>query len=142
MNILFLCVANSARSQIAEGLARKIFGNKFDIQSAGSKPSKLVHPLAIEVLREIGIDSSAHFSKGIDDLPNTFLHQLDFVITLCEDEKCPFLPGQFNRQSWALPDPASSVAENIENFRKVRDSIEMKLNLLKESFENVPTRET
>jgi arsenate reductase len=89
MKILFLCVENSARSQIAEGIAKKIFGNMADIQSAGSNPSK-VHPLAIEVMKEHGIDISGQKSKSIDKID---MADIDWVITLCAEEICPYLGG-------------------------------------------------
>ncbi|NUN06943.1 MAG: hypothetical protein HUU57_14420 [Bdellovibrio sp.] len=81
--ILFLCVANSARSQLAEGLAKAIFGNKAIIESAGSMPSGRIQPGAIEVLQEEGIDISKNWSKSVEQLPKNFLDNLDFVITLC-----------------------------------------------------------
>ena len=134
MNILFLCVANSARSQIAEGLARLILDNAFHIESAGSAPANKVHPLAVKVLQEIGLDISHHTSKGIDELPRHFLENLDLVITLCREEQCPVLSGKFRKESWALPDPVNptvSVEEEIESFQNVRDAIQMKIEKLK-----------
>ncbi len=94
MKILFLCVANSARSQMAEGLAKNIFGDKAEIQSAGSQPSGKVNPIAIEALKEIGIDISKNYSKFYDELPAKFFADLDYVITLCADEVCPVLSSQ------------------------------------------------
>lgn len=106
--ILFLCVANSARSQMAEGLARTILGPDFIIASAGSQPSGSVQPWAIRVLKEEGIDISAQRSKAIHDLPKEFLEQLDFVVTLCAEEICPVLNSQAERLQWPIPDPASA----------------------------------
>ena len=130
MNILFLCVANSARSQIAEGLARHIFPNA-EVQSAGSEPGTL-NPFAVQVLMEEGIDISKHFSKSVDDLPSGFLGKIDFVITLCAEEVCPVLLDQgAKRLHWPFPDPASK--EKLPNeimlarFREVRDGIRKKL---------------
>ncbi|MGE0525602.1 MAG: arsenate reductase ArsC [Bdellovibrionales bacterium] len=134
MKILFLCVANSARSQIAEGLAKVILDNDFQIESAGSAPSGKVHPLAVQVLQEFGIDISHHRSKSIDDLPNEFRRDLGLVVTLCREEQCPFLPGKFKKESWALPDPVNpsvSAQEEIESFRQIRDVIQMKIEKLK-----------
>ena len=134
MNILFLCVANSARSQIAEGLAKSILGNDFHIESAGSAPSGVVHPLATKVLREIGIDISSHRSKSIDDLPKEFLQNLDLVVALCREEQCPAFPGKFKRESWALPDPVNASAvpdKEINSFRDTRDAINRKIENLK-----------
>jgi len=134
VNILFLCVANSARSQMAEGLAKLLLNNEAHIESAGSAPAKHVHPLAVKVLREIGIDISHHKSKSIDDLPKEFLQNLDLVITLCKEEQCPVLPGTFKKESWALPDPVNpsiSAQEEIESFRNIRDAIQMKIEKLR-----------
>lgn len=133
MNILFLCVANSARSQIAEGLAKFILDNDFHIESAGSVPSGKVHPLAIQVLREMGIDISHHKSKRIDDLPKAFLQNLDLVITLCREEQCPVLTGKFKKESWALPDPVNPSVpdEEINAFRDARDTIQKKIEKLR-----------
>lgn len=134
MNILFLCVANSARSQIAEGLARVILDNDFHIESAGSAPSGKVHPLAVQVLQEVGINISHHRSKGIDDLPHEFRQDLGLVVTLCREEQCPVLPGKFRKESWALPDPVNpsiSAEEEIESFRNVREAIQINIEKLK-----------
>ena len=87
--ILFLCVANSARSQMAEGLARAILGEHVEVLSAGSQPTK-VNPYAIEAMRDLGIDISGHRSKSVDEIDTA---QLDLVVTLCADEVCPVLPG-------------------------------------------------
>lgn len=126
--ILFLCVANSARSQMAEGLARQIFGDRALIQSAGSQPSR-VNPYAIEVMHEIGADLGSHSSKSVDTIdPAT----VDTVITLCAEEVCPVFLGQTRRLHWPIPDPAStdpSIAreEMLRRFRAARDSIREKL---------------
>ena len=100
MNILFLCVANSARSQLAEGIAKKLFGTKANIESAGSVPSGKVQPWAVKVLSESGIDISQNWSKSIDQLSHEFVEQLDFVITLCAEEVCPVLPSKAKRLHW------------------------------------------
>ncbi len=134
MNLLFLCVANSARSQIAEGLAKIILGNDFHIESAGSAPSGIVHPLATKVLQEIGIDISHHKSKSINDLPKEFLQNLDLVVALCREEQCPVFPGKFKRESWALPDPVNASVmpeEEIKSFRDTRDVIKGELENLR-----------
>lgn len=120
--ILFLCVANSARSQMAEGLARSYFGNKALVQSAGSKPSR-VNPLAIRALAELGIDISGHRSKSVAEIdPST----VDTVITLCAEEECPLFLGQAERLHWGLPDPAGQPGteeEQLRKFREIRDEI-------------------
>jgi arsenate reductase len=128
MNILFLCVANSARSQIAEGLANSMFANKATIQSAGSAPSGKVQLWAIEVLKEEGIDISRNFSKSFDQLSPKFLASLDYVITLCAEEVCPVMVSKAKKIHWPIPDPASASEEEKQSaFRQVRDSIRSKL---------------
>jgi arsenate reductase len=122
--ILFLCVANSARSQMAEGLARAMFGDDVRVQSAGSTPSR-VSPYAIEVMREVGIDLSAHHSKSVDTIdPAT----VDIVITLCAEEVCPVFLGRARRLHWPITDPASADPsaprdEMLARFRAARDAI-------------------
>jgi arsenate reductase len=126
--VLFLCVANSARSQLAEGLARTIFGDRATIQSAGSQPSR-VNPYAIEVMKEIGVDLASHASKSVDSIdPST----VDVVITLCAEEVCPVFLSQARRLHWPIPDPASTDPsltrdELLHRFRTARDTIRAKL---------------
>ncbi len=126
-SILFLCVANSARSQLAEGLARPLFPG-FRIQSAGSRPSR-VNPYAIEALAERGIDASTHTSKPVSDIdPAT----VDLVITLCAEEVCPAFLGRAERLHWPIPDPASDdpalTPEDLRaRFRAARDEIARRL---------------
>jgi arsenate reductase len=124
-SILFLCVANSARSQLAEGLARKLFGDRIRVQSAGSNPSR-VNPYAIDVAREVGVDLSAHHSKSVDTIdPAT----VDTVITLCAEEVCPVFLADVRRLHWPIPDPASDDPslgreEMLARFRRARDRIQ------------------
>lgn len=129
MKILFMCVANSARSQIAEGLARKMFPEA-EIQSAGSHPGKL-NPYAATVMKEIGIDISKHYSKSADELSPGFLATLDYVITLCAEEVCPVLVSKAKKLHWPHPDPATKEAlpesEALQRFRDARDAISKKL---------------
>lgn len=129
MKILFLCVANSARSQMAEGLAKDILGPEFDIRSAGSEPSGKVHEDAIKVMAEVGIDISSHVSEFYDDLPTDFLSNLDYVITLCAEEVCPTLASaRAKKLHWGMPDPASaSEVERLDSFREIRDKIKQKM---------------
>ncbi|MGE0632979.1 MAG: arsenate reductase ArsC [Pseudobdellovibrionaceae bacterium] len=134
MNVLFMCVANSARSQLAEGLARKEFPNA-QIMSAGSHPGKL-NPFAVKVMSEIGLDISKHFSKSVDDLSPEFLANLDYVITLCAEEVCPtVLVKDAKKLHWPFPDPASkdplSEEEFLERFRVARDNIQKKIRAFK-----------
>ena len=123
-SILFLCVANSARSQIAEGLARARFAARTRVQSAGSAPSA-VNPMAIEVLAEVGIDISRHTSKSVDTIDPA---SVDLVVTLCAEEVCPVFLGRARRLHWPLPDPASAPPEQKrQRFREVRDQIAARL---------------
>ncbi len=123
--VLFLCVANSARSQMAEGIARALAGDRLPIQSAGSAPSR-VNPLAVQALAEIGIDASVQHSKSVDDIDRT---TVDTVITLCAEEVCPIYLDSARRLHWPLPDPAghagpAETAEaSLQRFRTVRDEL-------------------
>lgn len=127
-SILFLCVANSARSQMAEGLGRLIFGDRVPVESAGSEPSK-VNPYAVEVMRELGVDLTAHHSKSVQTIdPAT----VGTVITLCAEEVCPVFLGQARRLHWPIPDPASKDPslgreEMLSRFRTARDTLREKL---------------
>tara|TARA_Y100000748_G_C15329916_1_gene423672 strand:- start:266 stop:685 length:420 start_codon:yes stop_codon:yes gene_type:complete len=137
MNILFLCVGNSARSQIAEGLAKEMFSKKFNIESAGSRPSGFVHSGAIKTMNEIGIDISFQTSKSIQDLDKKFLENLDFVITLCSEEVCPVLQNNAKRINWPNIDPANkNIQTNQQDkvFSSVRDNI---YNMLKKLYINI-----
>lgn len=128
-----MCVANSARSQLAEGLAKSIFGPGAVIESAGSRPSK-VNPYAIQVMKEIGIDISDHTSKSTDDLLPSFLRELDYVITLCAEEVCPMVVSKAKKLHWPLPDPAGQP--RIQRFRDVRDEIQKRLEQFKEELDS------
>ena len=121
MRVLFLCVANSARSQMAEGLARAMLPERIEIASAGSMPGQL-NPLAVEALAEIDIDISAHASKSVDSVnPET----ADVIITLCAEEVCPYVPAGVQRIHWPIPDPA--LAADIAAFRSARDEIKQRI---------------
>jgi arsenate reductase len=138
MNILFLCVANSARSQLAEGLAKKIFGPGVKIESAGSVPSGKVNPFAISVLKEMEIDISKNQSKSIDDLNPEFIVGLNYVITLCAEEVCPVMVSKAKKLHWGLPDPAAvrgSDLEVLQAFRNTRDEIQRRLIEFKSQIE-------
>ena len=128
-SVLFLCVANSARSQMAEGLARARFGERVRVQSAGSQPSA-VTPLAIEAMAELDIDISGQTSKSVDTIDPA---SVDTVVTLCAEEVCPAFLEMTRRMSWALPDPAAATgsdAERLQRFRDVRDEIARRLDTL------------
>ena len=129
MNILFMCVANSARSQLAEAIAKQIFGDTADIRSAGSKPTK-VNPFAIRVLDEDGADFRSLYSKTVDDLPRDFVDHLNYVITLCAEEVCPVITSKAKKLRWPLLDPAGhdgSDFEQMARFRNTRDEIRERL---------------
>ena len=123
--VLFLCTANSARSQMAEGLLRHLAGDEFEVVSAGSDPTKL-NPDAVEAMREIGIDISGHSAKDV----GKFISQnFTFVITVCAKakERCPIFPGAIWRLDWPLDDPANASGtreERLAVFRRVRDELE------------------
>jgi arsenate reductase len=123
--ILVLCTGNSCRSHLAEGILRSALQGKLRVASAGSKPAGYVHPLAIAVMAEIGIDLPQHHSKHLND----FLNQdVETVITVCgnADQACPMFPGQVNRHHWGFDDPAHATGtdeEKLEVFRRVRDEI-------------------
>ena len=128
-HILFLCVANSARSQMAEGIARSLAPPEVRISSAGSAPSR-VNPHSIAALKEIGIDISGHSSKGTDAIDSA---SVDAVITLCAEEVCPVFLGKATRLHWGLPDPAphgTSVSASLDGFRAVRDELRKRLGFL------------
>ncbi len=126
--VLILCTGNSARSQMAEGLLRHDAGAAFEVHSAGTKPTA-VRPEAIAVMREIGIDITAHRSKSADE----FVGQpLDLVITVCDNarETCPVFPARIQRLHWPFEDPAAVTGDDemrLAAFRKVRDQIRAKI---------------
>lgn len=137
-----MCVANSARSQLAEGLAKQVFPGA-EIRSAGSHPGTL-NPYAVAVMKEIGLDISGHRSKSIDDLPPGFFIGLDYVITLCAEEVCPTVVARTAQKlHWPFPDPATKESlpeeEALRRFREARDAIRARLQEFKnkkESSEN------
>jgi arsenate reductase (thioredoxin) len=133
MNVLFLCVANSARSQLAEGLAKAMFGSVAHIESAGSEPSGVVQPWAVKVLAEDGIDISKNTSKSIETLPKPFIENLDYVITLCAEEVCPAIITKAKRLHWPIPDPASAPeSEKAQAFTSAKIAIRKKLSEFEE----------
>jgi len=125
--VLILCTGNSCRSHLAEGILRDAAADLFEVASAGSKPAGYVHPKAVAVMQEIGIDLSTHASKHM----NEFLHrQVDTVITVCgnADQACPIYPGQMNRYHWPFEDPAHTQGSDdavLLVFRSVRDQIRL-----------------
>jgi len=123
--VLILCTGNSCRSHLAEGILRAAAGDLLEVHSGGSKPAGYVHPLAIVVMREIGLDISNHHSKHLDEFKN---QPIETVITVCgnADAACPMFPGQVNRHHWGFDDPAHAEGteeEKLAVFRRVRDEI-------------------
>jgi protein-tyrosine-phosphatase/catechol 2,3-dioxygenase-like lactoylglutathione lyase family enzyme len=130
-SVLFLCVANSARSQMAEGLARHLWGERVRVQSAGSVPSR-VNPFAIQAMAEVGIDLSTHTSKSVETIDPA---GIDLVITLCAEEVCPVFLGSARRLHWPLKDPDRKHEvlpdeERLQHFRVARDQIRARLEVL------------
>lgn len=125
---LILCTGNSARSQMAEGLLRRLGEDRFEVFSAGTEPSS-VNPLAVAAMREIGIDISDHRSKSVDEFLG---EEFDYVITVCDraNSNCPVFPGRAERIHWSFDDPAQATGDESERlavFRRVRDEIEGRL---------------
>jgi arsenate reductase len=123
--VLILCTGNSCRSHVAEGILRKAAGDLADVQSAGSSPAGHVHPLALKVMAEIGIDISSHRAKHMNEFLSQPVHT---VITVCgnADQACPVFPGQVNRHHWPFDDPATATGneeEVLTRFRRVRDEM-------------------
>jgi arsenate reductase len=123
--VLVLCTGNSCRSHLAEGLLRAASKGRFEVASAGSRPAGYVHPMAVRVMAEIGIDLSGHTSKHMNDF---LARKVETVITVCgnADQACPTFPGQLNRHHWPFEDPAHAIGtddEVLAVFRRVRDEI-------------------
>lgn len=131
--IIFVCTQNSARSQMAEGLMRAMYGHKFEVFSAGTRPFR-VNPYAIKAMEQIGIDISGHRSKSIDEFAGM---EFDYVVTVCDNarEECPYIPGGKEYLHHSFPDPAKaegSEEEILAVFAQVRDKIK---EWLKSQFE-------
>ena len=125
-HILFICVANSARSQMADAIARSMAPEEIQVTSAGSSPST-VNPLAIRALTEVGIDVTGLYSKGIDSID---LGVMTHVITLCAEERCPVIHSDAQRIPWTYPDPAFAGEDEetrLEAFRAVRDDLRRRM---------------
>ncbi len=130
-SVLFLCVANSARSQMAEGLARDLFGDAVRVRSAGSSPSR-VNPFAIRAMAELGIDLGTHTSKSVQTIDP---EDVDLVVTLCAEEVCPVFLSSARRLHWPLQDPDRkdedlTDAERLRHFRVARDELRARLEAL------------
>jgi len=130
-NVLFICIHNSARSQMAEAFLKQICGDEFEAHSAGLEPGKL-NPIVVEAMREIGIDISGNRTKAVFDMLNSgrIFHQ---VITVCDEtsaERCPVFPSVISRLHWSFPDPSTfqgSYEEKLAKTREVRDVIKGKI---------------
>tara|TARA_A200000113_G_scaffold75228_1_gene66035 strand:- start:867 stop:1286 length:420 start_codon:yes stop_codon:yes gene_type:complete len=126
MNILFLCVGNSARSQIAEALAKDMLPNSFDIRSAGSLPAEKVHKNAISVMNDVGIDISKNITKSVKSIDENFINNLDYAITLCAEEVCPVVPKATKIFHWPNEDPDNDNFSDVQSknaFTKTRENI-------------------
>jgi arsenate reductase (thioredoxin) len=126
--VLLLCTHNSARSQMAEGLLRALAPGRFEVASAGTEATR-VHPLAIQVMSEVGIDLGHHSSKTLDPF---LAKPWDYVITVCDsaNERCPIFPARTTRLHWSFEDPSAAVGTEVERlavFRRVRDAIAARL---------------
>ncbi len=129
--VLFLCTGNSARSQMAEALVNHLRGDQWQAVSAGTRPTGYVHPLAIQALKEIGIEASGARSKSIDEFRNA---KFDVVVTVCDSaaEECPLWLGKGKRTHIGFPDPAKGT---LADFRAVRDAIRRRVIEFLDSFE-------
>jgi arsenate reductase len=129
--VLFICIHNSARSQMAEAFLNQICGDEFEVHSAGLEPGKL-NPTVVEAMREIGIDISRNATKGVFDFVKSG-KMFAYVITVCDEtsaERCPIFPGVTKRLHWGFPDPSSfqgSAEEKLAKTREVRDLIKAKI---------------
>ena len=127
--VLILCTGNSCRSQMAEGLWRRLGGQGWEVQSAGTQPAGYVHPLAVEAMRQLGIDISGHTSKHVDQVAAS---PFDLVVTVCDSaqQACPTLPGARRVEHWPFADPAlasGSHPERLARFAQVRDQIRARI---------------
>ena len=126
--LIFVCTGNSARSQMAEGLLQHVAGDRFEVYSAGTRPTE-VRPEAIKVMDEIGIDISGQYPKFVDKFVG---QDFDYVVTVCDSAKeaCPFFPGNVQRLHWSFEDPAAVQGSDVERlaaFRKIRDQIRTRI---------------
>jgi arsenate reductase (thioredoxin) len=131
IKVLFVCIHNSARSQMAEAFLKKIGGDRFEVESAGLEPGKL-NPIAIEAMKEVGIDISHNRTKSVFDLYKQG-KLFNYVFTVCDESKaetCPVFPGVTKNVHWGFPDPSGFTGtheEKLAQTRKVRDEIKQKI---------------
>lgn len=129
--VLFICIHNSARSQMAEAFLKEACGDQFDVQSAGLEPGKL-NPIVVEAMKEVGIDISGNPTKAVWDFVKAG-KSFAYIITVCDEasaQRCPIFPGVTTRLHWSFPDPSSfggTHAEKLAKVREVRDSIKAKV---------------
>jgi arsenate reductase len=129
--VLFVCIHNSARSQMAEAFLNDICGEQFEAQSAGIEPGKL-NPIVVEAMQEVGIDISRNGTKSVSEMLKSG-RRFDYVITVCDEtsaERCPYFPGPTVRLHWGFPDPSAlqgSQAEKLARTREIRDAIKLKV---------------
>jgi len=129
--VLFVCIHNSARSQMAEAFLNDICGEQFEAQSAGIEPGKL-NPIVVEAMQEVGIDISGNRTKSVSEMLESG-RRFDYVITVCDEtsaERCPYFPGPTARLHWGFPDPSAlqgSQAEKLARTREIRDAIKLKV---------------
>jgi len=138
IRILVLCTGNAARSQIAEGLFRTHASDLLQVYSAGTHPAGFVHPMAIETMKERGIDISEHTSKSLRYFGQ---QKFDYVITLCDDAQleCPLFPGAYEQLHWSTPDPSfypGTESERLDAFRRTIDSLSKHITTLVEELRN------
>ena len=120
-SVLFVCVANSCRSQMAEAIAKSLVGDRWEIWSAGSAPGGRVHPVAVQMMDELGLDLSSHYSKGVDEVP---ARQWDYVVTMGCGDSCPTVPAR-QRLDWEIPDPTGMLSDEARGVRaKLRSLVE------------------
>jgi len=136
--VLFLCIENRARSQMAEAFLRHYAGDQFEVYSAGFDPNP-IHPYVYDVMEEVGLDLEGQYAKGVGELFNKMYFGI--LITVCEkaEEKCPTFPGLGERQYWPIEVPAAvegSEEEKLEAFRRARDEIEQHILAWLESRNN------
>ncbi len=136
--VMFLCTGNTCRSQMAEGFARELGKGLIEAYSAGLMPAGVVHPKAVAVMKELGIDISSQKSKGIDP---ELLEKMDIIVTLCgnAEASCPMTPPSIRRIHWPIDDPVAAIGteeELMKEFRKARDEIKGEIRVLINALRN------
>ncbi|MFZ3230018.1 MAG: hypothetical protein WA160_07425 [Pseudobdellovibrio sp.] len=138
--ILFLCVANSARSQMAGAIARKILPSSIEVKSAGSRPGKVVHTGAIQSLADLDTDIIRAIPKSVDSLADGFLNEDCLVIRLCAEEECPLVANGLEVRDWNLPDPAHPSSGDIKAaFAETRQTLFDRISQLKSELDTLRT---